>query len=265
MLIRRSLSVLFLLIFAIGLQQAIRSVPPRLVDQCDRDGDSRQSAPIIIVGVIQSDTLIVPVPMHSDRTRRLQLRRMRVAVENVLRGAIKQERVDIYYFTWGGAFNGPQPLGMWSSGSRRLFWLRRDGDLLRTACDGWDGCTWGVYSGRHPHLKETPGDPIERTVAGIVLTRGEGRINEARFSGAILRGAPVPDSYLIEDYRHLAAAELAGVKAAACEALWILSHDAPLREAAEDGMLRAHCNCRVSERGEPDCGPKGYIHDDPPF
>jgi hypothetical protein len=190
---------------------------------------------------------------------------MQVAVENVIRGDIQDQHIGVFYFTWAGGFNGPQPLGMWNVGSRRILWLRRDGMALRTACDGWDGCTWGVYSGRHPHLKIEPGESIDRALADVALTRGEGPINEARFAGAISRGAPAPDSYLIEHYRHLAVTERAGAKAAACEALWILLHDRSLRDIAEAGMQQANCHCRIAEHGEPDCGPKGYVHDDPPY
>jgi hypothetical protein len=109
------------------------------------------------------------------------------------------------------------------------------------------------------------GESIERALANIVLTRGEGKVNEARFAGAVLRGAPVPDAYLIENYRHLALTEQAGIRTAACEVLWISLFDPQLSGIAQEGMQQADCHCRTKERGEPDCGPKGYTHDDPPF
>ena len=263
--IRCALSTLFLIVVATALEWPRPPLPPRLVDQCGREVDPR-SAPVIIVGVIESDSVVLrPVPMHSDGRTPLQMRKMRVGIENVIRGEIKDEHVEVFYFTWGGGFDGPQPLGMWNVGSRRILWLRRDGAALRTACDGWDGCTWGVYSGSHPHLKIEPGESTDRALADVVLTRGEGQIDEARFAGAISRGAPAPDSYLIEHYRRLAATERAGVKAAACEALWIFVQDRSLRDMAEAGMQQANCRCRVVEHGGIDCGPKGYVHDDPPY
>jgi hypothetical protein len=271
-LITCSLSLLLVIVIAVALQGLMRSLPPRLIDQCG-DGADPRSAPIVVVGVVRSDTLVLrPVPMHKDRSTPLQMRRMHVSVENVLRGDIPGQHVEIYYFTWASAFDGPQPLGMWNVGSRRILWLRRDGGVFRTSCDGWDGCTWGVYSGSHPHLKIKQGEPIERALADIVFTRGEGAINESRFAGAISRGGPAPDSYLIENYRHLALTEHAGVKAAACEALWILLSDPSLREVANAGMQQASCHCRMVEhdsdfgrRRELICGTKGYQHDDPPY
>ena len=264
-LIAWSLSVLCLTVFAIALRWPIRNLPPQLIDHCGDLGDPR-SAPIVVVGVVQSDLVVLrPVPMHTAQKTPLQMRRMHVAIENVMRGDVKSEGLEIYYFTWAGGFDGPQPLGMRNVGSRRILWLRRDAGVLRTACDGWDRCTWGVYSGSHRDLKLKPGGPIERALADIVLTRGEGPINEARFAGSIVRGAPVPDEYQIENYRHLAITERAGGEAAACEALWIASHDPKLRGTVGAEMEQAHCVCRVVEHGEPDCGLKGYAHDDPPF
>jgi hypothetical protein len=192
------------------------------------------------------------------------MRRMIVGVENVLRGDISNERVDIYYFTWAGGFDGPQPLGMWRIGSRRIFWLRRDRGVLRTACDGGDGCTWGVYGGNHPRLTVNPADSIDRAVAEIVLSRGQGLITEARFAGAILRGAPVPDEYQIEDFRRLAMTELGVIKTAACEALWITGHDPRFHGISQQDMTQAHCGCPVVS-GELDCGSRSHVQDDPPY
>ncbi len=261
----RSLSVLCLLVLAVEFQWPLRSLPPRLVDQCDADTD-RNSAPVVIVGVIRYDRMVLrPVLMHRDRRTPLQMRRMSVAVENVLRGDIPAQEVDIYYFTWAGGFNGPQPLGMWRAGSRRIFWLRRDAGVLRTVCDGWDRCTWGVYSGSHASVKRSPDEDIHRAVADISLTRGEGSVNEARFAGAIQRGTPVPPEYEVEYDRQLAITERGGVRTAACEQLWIWWHEPNLRSAASAAIEQARCVCREGARGEPDCGPKAHGYDDPPY
>src|SRR5579872_4744943 len=93
---------------------------PLLVDQCDR-GTRLESAPIVIVGVLTSDTLVGgPVPMHSDAATSLQLRRLYVRVENILRGAPIPAEITVYYFTWAGGFDGPRPLGIWRIGGRRI-------------------------------------------------------------------------------------------------------------------------------------------------
>src|ERR1017187_2112764 len=120
---------------------------PRLVFQKGTSSDSEYlkqvfAAPIVVVGAIESDTL-VRGPIHADGVT-IQLRKLKVRVENVLRGDVIPETTAVYYFTWAGGFDGPKPLGFWAvKGSnnpvyRRILWLRRDSGVLRTACDGWD-------------------------------------------------------------------------------------------------------------------------------
>src|ERR1019366_5167762 len=90
-------SVLLLVVLAVCLLWPLRALPPRLIDHCGDEGNPRSSASIIIVGVVQSDIVVLrPVPMHTHRTTPLQMRRMQVEVENVLRGDIRSERVEIY-------------------------------------------------------------------------------------------------------------------------------------------------------------------------
>ena len=246
---------------------AIESLP-HLVDQCDTQGDFQDAAPIVVVGVLLSDTLVLaPVPKHSSPGYPLQLRKLTVSVENVLRGNISGGTVPVYYFTFAGAFDGPQPLGMWRVGSRRILWLRTDLGVLRTACDGWDQCTRGVYSGAHPHYTADPQKPVAYAVADILLTRGEGQINENRFAGSIDSGSPGPEGYLIEKYRKLALTEGSAIKTAACTQLWINAQDrgvpARSRRIAGEALREADCKCATKTNGQLDCGPTA--HSDPPW
>jgi len=114
---------------------------PRLVFQEGTSSDSEYiakifSAPIVVVGAIESDTL-VRGPAGVDRD--IQLRKLSVRIENVLRGDVIPEKTTVYYYTWAGAFNGPRPLGFWGVKGpinpvyRRVLWLRRDSGVLRTA------------------------------------------------------------------------------------------------------------------------------------
>jgi len=247
---------------------ATGSLPPHLVDQCDSLADPRDAAPIVVVGILASDTLALrPVPQHSDPKYPLQLRKLQVKVENVLKGDISGGSVAVYYFTFAGGFNGPQPLGMWSVGSRRILWLRRDSGVLRTACDGFDYCTSGVYSGAHPHFKSDPHKPVAYALADVLLTRGEGKIDDDRFAGAIERGPPGPEDYLIEKFRNLALTERSAIKTAACIQLWINAQDRGLppasRRIAGEAMREADCGCITKPSGGPDCGPT--THSDPPW
>ena len=111
--------------------------------------------------------------------------------------------------------------------------------------------------------------PVAYAVADVLLTRGEGKINEVRFAASVELGLPGPDDYLIEKCRRLALTERSGIKTAACIQLWIYAQDqgvAPSsRTAAQGAMHEAGCGCKTTPRGEPDCGPKAHINDDPPY
>lgn len=209
---------------------------PRLIDYKPTHSDSeyRQqifSSPIVVVGVIESDTLVRNrVPSHWDRQALLQFRKLKIRVENVLRGDSVPTTATVYYFTWAGAFNGPRPLGFWTAeGSstptkRRVFWLKlkSDSGVLRTACDGWDDCTMPVASGAHPNYKPEAGKPLGYALADILFTRGEGA-TDAEFAAQLEWGAPgtIPEPHLIEKVKQFAATDVPVVRAAACE---LLSH-----------------------------------------
>ena len=204
--------------------------PSRLIDQKLTHTDSEYldrifSSPIVVVGVILSDTLVRrPVPSHWDAQTLLQLRKLKIRVENVLRGDVIPGAATVYYFTWAGAFNGPRPLGFWVTGratvSRRILWLRHDSGVLRTACDGWDYCTMPVGSGAHPQYKPDPKRPLAYALADIWFTRGE-KTTDADFARQIDWGAPstVPEAYLFEKLQQLAATEVPAVRTAACKQL----------------------------------------------
>ena len=177
-------------------------------------------APLVVVAVIASDTLVRdPVSSHSDLGLLLQLRKVRVRVENVLRGKTSCGAMTIYYFGWHDYTGGNRPLGAWKEGDRRIFWLREDSGVLRTACDARD-CTMPVYSGAHPHYKADQQKPLGYALADIWFTRGEGA-TDADFVRQVDWGYPstVPETYLIEKLQRLAAAGIPSVRAAACKQL----------------------------------------------
>lgn len=76
----------------------------QLVDQCGSVADPRAVAEVVVTGVIESDTLVRrPVPMRRDPEVLLQLRKLRLRVENVLLGDVAPGRLEVYYFTfWPG-------------------------------------------------------------------------------------------------------------------------------------------------------------------
>jgi hypothetical protein len=204
---------------------------PQLIDYKNIQSDTEYmeqvfAAPIVIVGVIQSDTLVRgPVPSHWTGYP-LQLRKLNVKVENVLRGDGIPGTVAVYYFTWAGAVNGPRPLGFWELDGhatpvpRRVMWLRYDSGVFRTACDGSDHCTMAITSGAHPGFSADSNKPLGYALADLLFTRGEGAI-DSQFATGVERGGPstIPEAYLFEKLRHLAATDVPLVRAAACKQL----------------------------------------------
>jgi hypothetical protein len=211
--------------FAIGA--GCRS-SPNLVFQKGTSSDADYiarifNAPIVVVGSIESDAFVRLTRQYGIH---LQLRKLNVRVENVLRGDLVVGTTTVYYYTWAGAFNGLRPLGFWDEhGSRhrecrRILWLRRDSGVIRTACDGGDECTMPVESGTHLDYKTDPGLSLGYALADIFFTRGNGA-TDAEFARQVEWGAPstVPNAYLFEKLQRLAATEVPIVREAACKQL----------------------------------------------
>lgn len=179
------------------------------------------NAPDVIVGLLLSDTAVgAPMPSQPNGRYPMQLRRLAVRVENVLRGNLAKSKIEVYYFVSVGAYDGPVPLGSWRPGDRRILWLRRDSGALRTACDGPDSCTMPVRSGAHPQYRPDPQKPLGCSLSDIWFTRGDG-ITDSEFAKGVDWGAPstVPEDYLFEKLQRLAATEVPLVRAAACKQL----------------------------------------------
>jgi hypothetical protein len=202
--------------------------------------------------VVDSDSRVGrPVPSRRDPNYPMQLHRARVHVENVLRGSIGERTFLVYYFGLGGGFEGYRPLGFGPEASRRILWLRKDADVFRMACDGWDGCTMFVKSGAHPSYEADPRKSLSYALADILLTRGKGKIEEIPFASEIERGVPGQgmESYLIEKLGNLALSESSTVKAAACVQLWIYQQDridTRLRQQARNSLDTAQCVCSIN-------------------
>ena len=233
---------------------------PHLVDQVDRPMMPRNSAPIIVVGVLASDKLIrKPVPMRSDPTYPLQLRRLTVHVENVLRGSPIPNVIAVYYFAFAGGFDGPEPLGNWTPGARRILWLQKDSGVLRTVCDGWNYCTQRVGTGAHLNYRPDPQKALDYALLDILSTRGEGAVNENSFGTELDEvGDQVPglQAYSIAKLRHLALTEHGYIRSCACQMLWLYTVDLvkpPIKQDAENAMHDANCRCIKTPDGNERC------------
>jgi len=237
---------------------AVPSLARRLVDQCGKPGRI-ESAPIIIVGVLKSDVLVYhPIPMRSNPTYPLQLRRLTVRVENFLKGALVRSNISVYYFAFAPGFDGPRPLGLWRVGGRRVLGLREDSGVLRTSCDGWDSCTQPLGSGAHLNYRPDTNKSIDYALADLRFTRGEGPVNEIAFATGLLWEPTELElaAYTIEKLLHLALVERGEVKASACYTLWIYTVDqiaASLHRSASEALNLAHCECVKKADGNGTC------------
>lgn len=245
---------LVVLFLGVGCSRA-----PHLIEYDEQSNARASAAPLVVVGVVDSDIPIGGrIPSRHDPKYPMQLHRVRVRVENVLRGSISEQRILVYYFGFAGGFNGPRPLGFGREPSRRILWLRRDGGAFRMACDGWDNCTVFVMSGAHPRYQADPQKSLDHALADILLTRGEGEVNNLRFARQIRLGVPAQgiEDYVIEKLSHLALTELSDVKSSACELLWIYSRDriaSRVRQEAQESLGAANCNCRLQPDGNVRC------------
>jgi hypothetical protein len=247
------------LVFVFSVLNANCTRSPHLTEYDEESNKQARSAPLVVVGVVDSDSRVGrPVPSRRDPNYPMQLHRARVKVENVLRGSVSERTFWVFYFALGAGFEGNRPLGFGPEASRRILWLRRDADVFRMACDGWDGCTMFVKSGAHPRYNADPQKSLAYALADILLTRGECKIDEIPFASEIGWGVPGQgmEGYLIGKLRTLALTESSAVKATACVQLWIYQQDridSSLRQQARDSLEAAHCVCSLKPDKNIDC------------
>jgi hypothetical protein len=240
-----------LLVALLALEPSCTRVPP-LRPYDERTNNQFLLAPLMVVGLAEGDEVIgrpVPSPPHSP----LQLHKVTVHVENVLKGAIPEHTITVYYFTFATLDQGFRTLIFHREPVRRLLWLRKDGGVYRTACD-WQNCTVWVESGAHPGYRPDPSASLDQIKIDLLLTRGEGPVSDHRFAEEVGRAVELAgmDGYTIEKLRNLALTESSEVKYAACQGLWIYSHDKiadRLRERAEDSVRAAGCTCGITGSG----------------
>jgi len=136
------------------------------------------SIPIIVVGRILANEDIGSARKEDEFSAPIQLCRVTIQIENILRGRIAKGRTAVYYFTEVGSTGASPRLGMspyagsWHLGDRMIFFLRRDAGVLRTTCDFRDYCVVQVFSGAHPGFKATPDKSLAENIVDLLLTRG---------------------------------------------------------------------------------------------
>jgi len=191
--------------------------------------------PIILVGqIVAYSELGRSRSSRWDATNRIQLCRIIVRVENVLRGGVARDDVPVFFFVSVGSTGGPPQLGMigrtgrWRIGDRELFFLKRDSGVLRTIIDNYALAAQPVLTGAHTNYKSRPGETVPEMIVDILLTRGQG-CSDQQMAQAVSRS--VADffdlPYTVRKLRQLANNEVPVVQKAAHDKLEELSNSWP--------------------------------------
>jgi hypothetical protein len=163
---------------------------------------ARASAPIVIVGVITGDKPVGETrKSHWDPKMYVRLHKVTVDVENVLRGNLQTGNHDVYEFYIASTYTGPPTLGSpfrkYRGVYRTMMYLRREGGLLRTVCDGINRCVYEVGSGARLGYRPDPHQPLEAAVAYIFLTKGTG-VTDLQFADSVEWDiSKVPSNYAV--------------------------------------------------------------------
>jgi hypothetical protein len=115
-----------------------------------------------------------------------------------------------------------------------------------------------VQSGAHLNYRPDPEKPIEYALADLLLTRGEGPVDNIGFASEIGRGVPDQglQGYVVGKLRHLASSENGDIKSSACTLLWIYTVDRippSIRQEAGRGLQTASCQCATKADGNVEC------------
>ena len=174
----------FLLYMLVVLSTGCEAIPHIVEDPGDTAGltnDGIASAPVVIVGQITAYKEIgPPKPSRFDKSTPIQLCRITVRLENVLRGDIDLAEVPIYYLVNFGSNGGPARLGMvgrggiWRMGDREIFALRWHSGVLRTMRDTYPEGVEQVLTGPHPDYRPRSGESVLQMVIDVLLSRGRG-------------------------------------------------------------------------------------------
>jgi hypothetical protein len=181
-----------------------------------------ESVPIIVVASIDHpyETSMVggPFEVPGVPVKRLQLVRVSLSIENVLKGGIPADRTEFFYITAAGGYVGPPVMGFGSTHPLRfLLFLRQEQGRLRTFLDITTDCYALVYSGAHPGFKGGNAEPLGDQFVDVLLTPGRGA-TEAGMVRSIFDEAPLEISpgYTVKKLLTLATSQPPLVRTAAC-------------------------------------------------
>jgi hypothetical protein len=155
---------------------------PDLPDIFQRSGGSKSfdvemAAPVVVVGLVErSDEVGRPRRSRRDARLGIQLTRVQIQVEQVLRGAVAKGALKFYYYAFSTQSEVPPPSGakLYSSypGKRYIFFLQGFPGGYRSVGDVTDYALL-VSSGRHGE-DFCRGESVGCCIARILLVPGEG-------------------------------------------------------------------------------------------
>jgi hypothetical protein len=160
----------------------------------------QQLAPIIVVAVVEENRIVAK---HVEAARYasvyLDLHAVRCKRENSLKGGLTEAGLEFFYFADGRyADSKPSPhykrQFQAEPGSRYLFFLSRDRDVLRSIGDVGEYSVL-VATGAHPDLSTTNGD-TGSMIPEILLTPGNGADFALMASGSQMeRSSSIADAW----------------------------------------------------------------------
>lgn len=231
-------AVMVPLVFLVALLSSCgRKFEPRY-DRTHRWFRDLNSVPIIAVVTIQPGA-VTPIgrPFRAESVfeGRLGLFRVRVAIENVLKGNVSRGPADMFYCTTADV-TGPPKLGFYGTiPFRNLLLLRKEKGSLRTITDISTDCRAPIYSGSHLNLLPKAGEPLGHALIDLLLTRGSGAddIDMVRAVFGVWAAEEMSMQYTAQKLLGLATTEPPVVRTAACLQLRDMLADAPLVGRAE--------------------------------
>lgn len=198
-----------------------------------------RAAPLVLLGSIDSDNAAGPDTVsHWDKALPLRLHKIEVTVEGWLRGDLHLSKVDLYYYRINGPYEGPPLLGDWTTGGlhaqgfHRIFFVRRDGNLLRLACDYRDTCTIRVGSGMHPDINTLIAGnvPLEAKIANILFTKGVGVSNNEFANSLSYSIFEVDEQYYVPKLKQLIESSDPEIRKEACGCMPSMHYGYPERD-----------------------------------
>jgi hypothetical protein len=166
--------------------------------------DRRILAPLIVVGLVVDNRVIGRhLPAARYKGFYLDLHSVRLKRENTLQGSLTGSELTFFYFSGSrypedknSAYPPPNPLYKRlfeaEPGSRYLFFLTRDDEILRSIGDVGD-YSIPVLTGAHAE-RLTGGEDIGKRVSEILLSRGDG-VDPDRMAKKLLEYSRIADEW----------------------------------------------------------------------